>query len=140
MANDASTRPSDAQVRTWLEGERARLTALRGELTEDVDDEGTGEELSAVDQHPADTGTDVESRTGSWSVLEQVSAGLAAVDDAFERLERGVYGRCAICGEAIDPERLAALPATRYCLRHQQQVDEDRGRPSPSGTTSPRPI
>ncbi|WP_204310296.1 TraR/DksA C4-type zinc finger protein [Enterobacter cloacae] len=33
------------------------------------------------------------------------------------RLAEGRYGYCERCGEAIEPARLAALPAAEYCLR-----------------------
>jgi hypothetical protein len=44
--------------------------------------------------------------------------------------EDGTYGQCEACGGPIDEGRLAALPATRYCVRHQPVV----GAPGPSPT------
>lgn len=37
---------------------------------------------------------------------------------AIERIDRGEYGRCAICGREIDAERLDARPETDRCREH----------------------
>jgi RNA polymerase-binding transcription factor DksA len=63
-------------------------------------------------------GTDMSGKTdeawlaGRRAELDDVEVALAALDD-------GSYGRCQGCGEAIEQDRLAALPATRYCDRHR---------------------
>ena len=48
-----------------------------------------------------------------------LDAELAAQEDdiarAFERLDAGTYGVCTQCGEAVEPDRLEALPATATC-------------------------
>jgi DnaK suppressor protein len=46
-----------------------------------------------------------------------------ALDDALERIERGIYGICVSCGSKIDPARLAAVPLTPHCLRCQQRSE-----------------
>ncbi|MDY0205577.1 MAG: TraR/DksA family transcriptional regulator [Pseudomonas sp.] len=38
------------------------------------------------------------------------------VQQALERLDNGTYGECVKCGEMINPERLAALPAAPLCI------------------------
>jgi RNA polymerase-binding transcription factor DksA len=38
---------------------------------------------------------------------------------ALSRTEAGTYGTCVVCGEAIEPERLAADPAAATCLKHK---------------------
>ncbi|MFN8644920.1 MAG: TraR/DksA C4-type zinc finger protein [Candidatus Binatia bacterium] len=42
-------------------------------------------------------------------------AELTAIERALVRLERGQYGTCWICGQAIPAERLRALPAAELC-------------------------
>jgi len=44
------------------------------------------------------------------------SVDVAEVDAALARLDRGSYGSCEHCGDAIGRQRLRALPATRLCL------------------------
>ncbi len=53
------------------------------------------------------------------ALLDQVRSDLDDVDAALRRLEGGTYDRCEACGGPIGEERLGALPAARYCLRHQ---------------------
>ena len=41
---------------------------------------------------------------------------LAAIEEALYRMEKGTYGVCRDCGEAIAPARLTAIPWTRVCI------------------------
>ncbi len=119
------------EVKTRLAGERERLEALRASF----DEAGLGEtreseeaslsELSNVDQHQADVGTEMFHREVDLSILEQVEAELADVERALDRLDAGTYGTCEACGKAIGEERLEALPATRFCVDDQAQAERE---------------
>jgi phosphoserine phosphatase RsbU/P len=50
---------------------------------------------------------------------------LTEVDAALERIDRGAFGLCETCHEAIEPDRLLADPLLRFCLDHLTQ-DEQR--------------
>jgi DnaK suppressor protein len=41
---------------------------------------------------------------------------LQAIDEALLRIEKGTYGICRDCGEAIAEPRLNAIPWTRVCI------------------------
>jgi RNA polymerase-binding transcription factor len=41
---------------------------------------------------------------------------LSKIDEAFERIGDGSYGRCEECGGEIGIERLKARPVTTYCI------------------------
>ena len=41
---------------------------------------------------------------------------LQAIEEALTRLDKGTYGVCRDCGEAIAPARLNAIPWTRVCI------------------------
>jgi DnaK suppressor protein len=41
---------------------------------------------------------------------------LAKINEAFARIESGIYGRCEECGEDIGLERLKARPVTTLCI------------------------
>lgn len=116
------------EARGKLEAERQRLTALkdRQAATSDLD-ESQGDasgSLADYDQHPGDVGTETFERTKDLAVQEQLEARLRDIDDALNRVDEGTYGRCEICGEAIGGERLAALPAARFCKEHQEKADQ----------------
>ena len=44
---------------------------------------------------------------------------LEAVNRALERIQNGIYGKCAACGANIPEERLEYLPTTSLCLTCQ---------------------
>lgn len=122
-----ATAVDDDAARHHLGDERRRLEHLRAGLENghlhDEPEEDSSAELSHVDQHPADAGSDAFEREKEFSILEQVEAELADVDRALERLDQGTYGRCDACGEPIADERLEALPAARFCVQHQADVE-----------------
>jgi RNA polymerase-binding transcription factor DksA len=120
------------EARELLEGEQHRLEALREgfetneHLHSESEDESTGE-LSHLHQHMADVGSETFEREKDFSILEQVEAELADVERALRRLDDGSYGTCEACGTAIADDRLEAMPATRFCVQHQQQAEAGTG-------------
>ncbi len=117
----------DEEARAQLAQEQQRLEHLRATLgndhLHDEPEEDSSAELSHVTQHPADAASDAFEREKEFSILEQVEAELGDVDRALARLDNGTYGRCDACGEAIADERLATLPAARFCVQHQGDVE-----------------
>jgi RNA polymerase-binding protein DksA len=114
-------------IKKRLDEERSRLQRLRDGLAEDTGQDGGGgddtSELSSVDQHPADVGTEEFEREKDLSILEQFESDLTALDRALERLEAGEYGKCEVCGKPIGDERLEARPAATMCIEHQQAAE-----------------
>jgi RNA polymerase-binding transcription factor DksA len=111
------------QIRQTLESEELRLAGIRDDLRDadelDEPDQGSsGGEINSYDQHPADAASDQQAREIDLSLLEQIEAELSDVELALNKLDGGTYGICEIGGETIEPERLEALPATRYCAKH----------------------
>lgn len=117
----------DDDARRHLTDEHDRLERVRGtienEHLRDEPEEDSSAELAHVDQHPADVASDVFEREKEFSILEQVEAELADVDRALARLDDGTYGLCEVCGEPIADERLASVPAARFCVDHQADVE-----------------
>lgn len=50
---------------------------------------------------------------------------LMHVDEALTRVRRGTYGECLMCGDEINPKRLAAIPWARHCVRCQEMAEKD---------------
>jgi RNA polymerase-binding transcription factor DksA len=117
--------PSIARRR--LRDELDRLTTVRAVLeSEALDQETEAEsvgELSSIDQHPADLGSETFERERELSLLEDVDAEIADVERALVRLDLGAYGRCEACGRQIPDERLSAVPAARFCFEHQAAAE-----------------
>lgn len=112
-----------------LESERTRLLALRSQAeiagSEDTSQQESVSDLSSVDQHPADQGTETLEREQSLSLVEQLDAQLADVERAVKRIKAGDYGTCEACGAPIGEERLAARPAARYCVEDQTRLERE---------------
>jgi RNA polymerase-binding transcription factor DksA len=114
-------------ARDLLEEERIRLAGLREGL-DDVRNESENDslsELSSLDQHQADVGTETFEREKDLSILERVEAELADVEHALERIDEGTYGICEACGKPIGDERLEAMPASRFCVNDQALAERE---------------
>jgi len=114
-------------ARSRLDAERARLEGVRGGLDDDHLSDQTEQdslsELSSVDQHQADMGTETFEREKDLSILEAIESELADVEHALRRLDEGTYGTCEACGRTIDDDRLQALPAARLCRDDQARAE-----------------
>lgn len=75
--------------------------------------DSTGE-LTAVDNHPADLGTEEFERSRDMAIDADLSDRLEEVEAALKRIEDGTYGIDAKTGKEIPFERLEAVPYTTY--------------------------
>ncbi|HEX2064352.1 MAG TPA: TraR/DksA C4-type zinc finger protein [Acidimicrobiales bacterium] len=119
---------SDA-ARPRLTEELVRLQGLRDDflaqgLTTESEEDSLAE-LSSVDQHQADVGTETFDRERDLSILERVEAELVDVEHALRRLDEGTYGLCEACGRPISDDRLEAQPAARFCVEDQAQAERE---------------
>jgi RNA polymerase-binding transcription factor DksA len=69
--------------------------------------------------HSADSSEQAVEREND-EVLEEVGQETqSAIEDirlALARIAQGSYGRCSDCGDAINPQRLEALPEAVHCM------------------------
>ncbi|HWB73028.1 MAG TPA: TraR/DksA C4-type zinc finger protein [Egibacteraceae bacterium] len=119
-------------ARRRLTEERDRLRRIRDDQLTAEPDPVTGVEpdLTSPDAHIADSASETFEREKDLSIGEHAETSLTEVEAALQRLEQGSYGRCEICGQPIPDERLEVVPATRFCLAHQGEVERRAG---PSG-------
>jgi RNA polymerase-binding transcription factor DksA len=57
---------------------------------------------------------------------ERAKGKLKELEAALQRMEEGTYGVCEACGQAIEPERLAALPIATLCIACAHQGAQTR--------------
>lgn len=98
----------------------ARRRELLGAL-EDLDQQLSELRALRERQHDDDEhDPDGVSLSSEWSRLEGLKQAqlhaLAAIDAAGARVASGDDDRCAVCGEPIAPERLAARPDATTCI------------------------
>lgn len=124
----------------FMSMQRRRLLEHRAEIESRIGDNGhfgledsyrdsTGE-LSGIDNHPADAGTETFERAKDIALLEREALALEKIEAAIRRMDTGEYGICAACGSFISAERLEAMPTAIYCVEHEPVQAEKEGRPA----------
>ncbi len=104
----------------------AELTAFEAQLRQQKS------ELEAIEQVSKDsTGTVVldQSSVGRLSRMDAMQQQqmaketehrrqqqLVMIEAALRRIDEGSYGECFVCGEGIDPRRLAIAPTSTRCI------------------------
>jgi DnaK suppressor protein len=110
----------DAQrARELLDRERKRIEQ---ELSSLRSDRGDGE-LSNVDQHTADAGTELFEAERDRSMIGRLQQELAAIERAERRLEEGTYGLSVDSGDPIPDGRLEAVPWAERTAQEQSRLD-----------------
>jgi len=99
------------EQREGLEGQRVQLETTLGDLH--VDDLA-----ETQDSNFADGGQVAAEQDEIMALANDLRAQLDDVQHALGKLDAGAYGVCEVCGESIPDDRLAALPATRFCMQH----------------------
>jgi len=107
--------------RKKLEAEKARLESEMGTVGrknpgvpndwESMPSE-TGVEADLMDQ--ADV---VVSRENNNAILADLEARYDTILEALTRIEKGTYGKCEVCGIAIEEARLEADSAATTCVK-----------------------
>lgn len=113
------------RCRTILLDRRERIRgnvdrALSGELDADPDD--FPDEI--------DTAAAESSLSFTARLRERERRLLSKIDRTLEKIERGTYGQCESCGEAIGVERLLARPVASLCISckdEQERLERQRG-------------
>jgi len=110
----------DQYKRRLLEKEQALLVQLTraGKRARSPSD---GPVHDAGDESVEDERKDEQFREADadWRILGHVR-------EALQRIEEGTFGTCVVDGEAIEENRLEAIPWTPYCLRHQQEREKTK--------------
>lgn len=107
-----------AKLKKSLLEEKKRLEHEIGDIERDnlgkSQNEMTGE--NSYEDNFADTGTATFERERDLSLERNVKDILEQVNQALERMKKGVYSVCTRCGDEIDPARLKALPYAELCI------------------------
>jgi DnaK suppressor protein len=98
-----------------MEPDRAQelLSSARERIQQEIKQlvPGLGdEELSHIDQHLADEGTELFENERDAGLANRLREDLEAIERAEKRLEEGTYGLSVESGEPIPDERLELLP------------------------------
>ena len=92
-------------------------------------------ELSSYDNHPADNASIIYDKERGLAFEKDQTIVLEKIDKALEKIDKGTYGICRICGREIDIQRLECIPYVDCCVECQKHIDnskpeERKNRPS----------
>ncbi|MDP3013882.1 MAG: TraR/DksA C4-type zinc finger protein [Candidatus Subteraquimicrobiales bacterium] len=76
--------------------------------------------------HFADMGTATFERERDLSLEINARDILERVKIALQRIEKGIYDLCSVCGSDIDPERLEILPYADSCIECKRKEEKER--------------
>ncbi len=101
------------QVAEVLRQKRAQLEAQIAEMTrpQEVGTISFGKRVGEGTSQAVD-------RLAAVPAHDELTAMLAAIERAQQKLEDGTYGRCDVCGQEIGAGRLEARPWATRCLQH----------------------
>jgi RNA polymerase-binding protein DksA len=114
------------RFQTLLREERERveraIANLRddhpGRLNQEV------EEIPATpDNHLAETATVTLDREIDYTLEENSTRMLAAIDASLKRIDDGTYGMCTSCGREIAEQRLEAYPWASLCIDCKREAE-----------------
>ena len=118
---DAERDEVRAELHNDLERLRRELDLSAQELQDLLRDGADG---AGRDQ--ADEGSVALERDSEMSLAANQRMLLVQTEKALERLDRGSYGECESCGQAIGKMRLMAFPRATLCVTCKQR-EEKRG-------------
>lgn len=107
----------------------------------DLDDKATENQPSFIKQ-VGDAGTESYLRDYALGMVSNYQEMLYEIGEALQRIQSGNYGVCEATGKPIPPERLDALPWTRFTVEAEAKLEEDGKAPvrphiAPRGSTAP---
>lgn len=110
---------------------RRQLQKLQSELVSRLENtEGhqslkeATQELSVVDNHPADVASENYERGKDISLNEKNRLLLQKVRQALKKIDTGRFGICDRCGATIGAGRLDAVPYAELCLDCKRREEE----------------
>jgi RNA polymerase-binding transcription factor DksA len=106
-------------ARALLARERDRIETALAELSR----AGGDDELSHVDQHVADAGSELFENERDAGMAVRLREELEAVRRAQRRLEEGTYGLSVESGKPIPDQRLEAVPWAERTVEEQSRYE-----------------
>ncbi len=73
----------------------------------------------------ADAGTDTFDRDWALSMLSLEQNAVYEIEEALDRIHLGTYGTCELTGKPIEPDRLDAIPWTRFTAEGEREVERN---------------
>ena len=115
-----------------LEYYKKLLLKLKEDLVHDIKNmsdanNGNGDsgDVSGHVLHMADVATDMYDKEFNLGLASHDREVLQKIEEALKRIEDGTYGFCLGTGKPIGQERLKAIPYAEYCLKYQEELENE---------------
>lgn len=112
------------QLKNRLIEMKHELTYRQEEISLSSMDEATGELNTGMDNHMADSSTELYERQKEQTLEAVDEERLNEIKEALERMVEGTYGVCIDTGEEIPFERLEALPYAKRTAKAQEAYEQ----------------
>ena len=117
-----------AQIKALREKLLEKRRALLGDMA-GIENEALGDSRQNVPADPTDLGSDSYEQEFSLGLLESERQLLREINEALDRINRGVYGICLGTGKPIGLPRLQARPWAKYCIEYARMIEKGLVRP-----------
>jgi DnaK suppressor protein len=107
------------RARELLSKERQRIERTLTALAAPAE----GDELSHVDQHPADQGSELTQQETDEGLADRLREELEVIDRAEARLREGTYGLSVESGDPIPDGRLERVPWAERTAEEQARLE-----------------
>ena len=125
---------ADSEWPSFLKAQKEALLQMRDKIlpnmqgvTRDHLRSGESNVSSASGQHIGDAGSEAEVRDLTIRLLDKDREQLFEIDEALERIRKGVYGICEVSLEIIPKKRLQARPYCRLTAKCQEEYEKKYG-------------
>ena len=122
-----------AKLTVFEKKQKQRLLDLRDQITDSmygmqqdtIKNAVEGNEANGSGMHQADAGSDAYDRDFALTLLSKEGNALGEIEEALQRLEMGVYGKCEVSGARIPQPRLEAMPFARLTVECQAAKEKE---------------
>ena len=101
------------------------LTQKKASITNKVNSRKVTEHELETGGDEIDTATQSTEREMQFELSGIDTRMLQDIDNALAKIEKGSFGACECCGEAIPQARLEAIPWVRYCKNCQEEAERN---------------
>ena len=139
-------KPTKTELTKYRELLQKQLASLKGDVGSMRDEALRASEQDNSVDHLADQGTDNHDQAFMLGLIENEEETIRLIEEALERLDGNgefPFGQCPLCVEQaaaeksrgakakkIDPwipkARMEYIPWARYCVQHQEQMEQNR--------------
>jgi DnaK suppressor protein len=116
----------DQFKRVLLEKRRLMMgdvSTLEKAALQDSRQDASGD-LSKMPLDMADIGSDNYEQEFTLGLIETEQATLDEIEEALERIDKRVFGKCVACDGPIPKARLRAKPHAKYCIECKRREEK----------------